>query len=184
MTDSRRKRWIVGGLGAFAVVGAWIAWAQVPISGEIFPPDGTVQNTTPSLAELEDQLDRIEANGGGIVPVDGWETAFFGPAGGSSQLTAIPIAPGRVFVHRIVAHQGGVVAFDGAGGQIALSGTGIGLPTSGTPIARVYGFTGSSGSAGQTADLEVNVVAENGLQLAYINFGSGGAFQVFYKSLD
>ncbi|MEN0020769.1 MAG: hypothetical protein AAF747_07795 [Planctomycetota bacterium] len=165
----------------------YLAMAQAPIPGGLEPPLGPVEDTTPSLAELEAKLDQILATRGEAVAeaAASVEVFYLQPSG--SQTEAIQVSPGRVLFRGLSGFAVDAVVFDGPG-EINIDG----VVTTGTPVARVASetvrvVTSSSGQGwiGLTSDsVNVDIVVEDGLYLAWGLDSANPSVAVYYTPLD
>ncbi|MEO0482147.1 MAG: hypothetical protein AAF138_00815 [Planctomycetota bacterium] len=145
--------------------------------GPLQPPNGAVANTSPSLEEVEDQIDLIRAT---LNQQSGpWESFVRTPGShASDQHTSIEVAPGNVRVHQITAYEAYVAIFDGPG-DTGTSGAG----GTNNVVARVNSVRGPNMS-GNTSVVPLNVEVQNGLHVAYDSQGSSGLIQILYSRID
>lgn len=162
-----------------AIAGGVIAFA--PISGELDPPAGPVSDTTPSLAEIGDNLAEIRSSGLLMER----EVLYLEPA--SSGQNSIEITQGPTLVHSIAMFGGDLVVFDGpgeiTGAGLTVSGTPIGRCTTESQIVRDTG-TGKAAEGRSSASASLGVVATGGLHVAW-NRDYGNTFiAVYYTELQ
>jgi len=163
-------------VGAALAAGAGVFMAMGPLD----PPGGPVTATEPSLADLEVQIASLASQtdiGNQLISV--------APSEGADRLNATLEVSGRVFVERLIVFRGQATVFDGPGGEIDSGGGG--RPISGGDIgtARQDLNNGGAGRAGDgTISVELNIVAENGLYLAYKSFSNSAFIQVVYREID
>lgn len=176
---------VTAGLVGFTAT-ALFGFAPTRIPGTLEPPSGAVDDTTPSLAELEDKIDAlaIGSSGGPI-----WESYELGPlgVGGPGVVSASsPVIPGRVIVRKVSCFRASIALFETP--ATITSDTGLILSPSPTPKIHLTSQLVVTGQANVrwevTQDLETNLVFENGVYLTYALNVAGGRIQILYERLD
>lgn len=170
---------------AVAVVIAAISTGALALAmGPLNPPAGPVSETSPSLADLQADLEEITINLAGSAETAGPYESFRTPAIGDfqSNLAGSLIAEGRIYVHSITHTYGIVTVFDGPG-SIDNSGRAL----SGNWIARSvhnYSVGGPSISVQYTTvTTPVEEIIENGLHAAWFERSPDGFIRILYKRL-
>jgi len=168
-----------------AIIAAVSAGALALALGPLDPPAGPVAETSPSLADLQTDLDEITLNLSGSAVTAGPFESFIAPNTGNflSDLNGELIAEGRVYVHSISATFGIAAVFDGPG-TIDSNGR----PQSGSPVARVYHNYVASGSGigaqYTTVTTPIEQVVENGLYAAWFARETNGFVTIRFKRLS
>ncbi|MEL6330744.1 MAG: hypothetical protein AAFR38_13910 [Planctomycetota bacterium] len=170
-------------IASFVTLSAAIAvraTSQPSALGPLDPPAGPVADTSPDLAEIRAQLDAIQSQQVTTAMSNGpWEVEIV-ELGISDQDLSVPIVPGRNLVHAVVVYRGFVQVFDGPGRV-----DNVGFPANGRMIGLAEQFAANSGGGfgeGSTHS-EINVVAENGVQLAWAGFNSSSIVALYYRPL-
>lgn len=167
-----------------AAVAALIAATAAAIAlGPLNPPAGPVTETTPSLANIQADLEQIllnQTNAGQDLAY----TAFHAPDSGefTSSTTSTPIFSGPAYVHEIIVYQGAVTLFDGPGAidpsDRPLTTNWIGRATNNY----VNGGTGRGQATSTTIPVRQNV--QTGLEAAWRALSSEGSLIVLYRPIQ
>ncbi len=170
-----KKQFILtAGFSAAATLGLVAALGFAQPDG-IDPPAGPVTDTQPSLASIEMALDDIATKSAMNELTQGpWQSLHVQV--GADQLSSIQITDGPTLVHKLIAYSSYLTAFDGPGSMEVRGGN-----PSGDVVAQVNSvFVSTSiNTAGETFD----VIAENGLHIAWDSDSITGTIQVLYKEL-
>lgn len=149
--------------------------------GTLDPPAGPVEGTGRTLDEIYDRIEATELQVATIAANGGPWQSFTQFVGANDQLTAIRVGSGRVHVHAVIANAGRVTLFDGPGTVDSSA-----RPLTGHPIGALRQITGGNGLSLSSTTVELDVVAENGLFVAWNGFNSFAdlTFTVLYRELD
>lgn len=167
-----------------AIAALIAAGAAVIALGPLNPPPGPVNETTPSLTQIDTKLDQILLGSPTADEISAPFEVFTAPLAGpfmTSASTATLIAEGRIYVDSVSIMFGEVALFDGPGTFNPATREVV----AGTWIARSDNSFSENGGSAQftTTTTPVETIVENGLHAAWRSSSQVGYVTIRYKRL-